>query len=323
MANKPKSQKPTDESMARMDEAWKIAEEAAETKYKTLISDLQQKIKDTPFRVEFATKIKAKDSEESMARFQRVLFLRQAKEALKKEGMWTRFCQENGIDIKNAEYEIGKLWEFKDDLLLKFGSFVGYDLNKIKYLGDANSEKLGVVIDISQSTVVYNGEEIPFTPEEIQAVLERQDEIYKAQIEEKDAALRTKNKLIESKDDLIHRQGKTLSKFEKEAARQGLTLEEDAFIKKVENLRIGFDGYMISLDPDRMEDLVRKNNPTARMVSAYVSALKYMKMQICSAHDTAIDTYADPSMFPDEGWQPPADAKAPIYSKSRYNKAEA
>jgi hypothetical protein len=59
------------------------------------------------------------------------------------------------------------------------------------------------------------------------------------------------------------------------------------------------------------------------MISAYIAALKYMKMQILAAHDAAIESYADPSMISDEDWQPPPDARAPIYPKSRSNKAEA
>lgn len=316
MANKPKSQKPTDESMARMDEAWKIAEEAAETKYKTLVSDLQQKIKDTAFQIEFSTKIKASDSEESMARFLRVLFLRQAKDALKAQGKWTQFCQENGIDMRNADYEIGKLLEFRDELLLKFGSFVGYDLNKIKYLGGDDSQNLGVVINISQGTVTHKGQEIPFTPDEIQAIFERIGEATEAQLKEKDkqiedkaAELRAKDRVLEDTHKVLEKAHRRLDKLTRLAEEQNLAPEQAAFLSRMETLRLMFDGsYMAHLDADAVKpDLLDEDGKpvVARMRAAYLATLWYFKMQIDYAYGQAEERYGDPDMLPETAWKQP------------------
>ncbi len=323
MANKPKSQKPTDESIARIDQAIRIATEQKEEE----IAKLKEKLSLSPWIFEMAGKIKSMMYTESEARCFKILFLKKVKEAKDYRevyGMtWEQFCEHLQISRRSADLWLEELDPLTAEFSANFAGFSGYDLNKIKYLAKAKSANIA---GFKANSIVYQGQEIPLTPEhkdEIQALLEKLEESYKAQLEEKAALVRTKEKLIQSQGDLIHRQEKTISKFEKEAERQGLTVEEHAFLKKVENLKIGFDGYMLGLDPDRMEELLKKSKPTPRMISAYIAALKYMKMQICAAHDTAVDVYADPSLLPDEGWQPPEEARAPFISKHRNHKAEA
>jgi hypothetical protein len=322
MANKPKNQKPTDDSIAIVDQAIKMATERKEEE----ISNLREQLSLAPWVYEMAGRVKATIFTEVQARFFKYIFLKKVKESKEyreRFGMtWVEFCDYIGLDWRRVDEKLADLKPYGVEFLTKFADFSGHDLNKIKYLTRAKSADSA---DFTENSIIYQGEEIPLTPEhkdEIQALLERLEESYKAQIEERAAVIRTKDRLIQSQGDLIHRQERTISKFEKDAASQGLSLEEDAFLKKCEKLKIGFDGYMLSLDPDRMEEILPKNNPTPRMLSAYVAAIKYMKMQICAAHDTTIDTYADPSMLPDESWQPPLDARAPIFSKNR-SKAEA
>ena len=323
MGNKPKSQKPTDDGIARIDQAIKIATEQKDEE----IARLKEKISLARQIFETSGKIKTVAFFESQTRLMRLLFLKQSKDNKdyrEKFGMtWEEFCIAAGENRRRIDELLLDLKPFKADWLAKFVTTFGVEIHKIKYLGEAISAESA---NFKDNSIIYQGEEIPLTPEhkdEIQALLEKLEESYKAQLEEKSAVIRTKDKLIQSQGDLVHRQEKTISKFEREAAKQGLTLEEDAFIKKVENLRIGFDGYMLSLDPDRIEELLPKSKPTPRMVSSYIAALKYMKMQILAAHDAAIESYADPSMLPEEEWQPPPDARAPVYPKHRSNKAEA
>jgi transcriptional regulator with XRE-family HTH domain len=323
MPNKPKSQKPTDESIAIVDRAVKMATEAKDGE----IARLQEKLSLSPWIFETVGKIKSMMFSEEQAKLFKILFLKRARESKDYRvafGMtWEQFCKHVGVSDRTADDWLKDLEPLTAAFSAKFADFSGCDFNKIKYLAKAVSANIA---EIRGESLVYQGEEIPLTPEhkdEIQALLEKLEESYKAQLEEKGAVIRTKEKLIQSQGDLIHRQEKTISKFEREAAKQGVTLQEDAFAKKVENLKIGFDGYMLSLDPDRIEELLPKNKPTPRMISAYISALKYMKMQICAAHDAAIESYADPSMVPDDEWQPPPDARAPVYPKSRSHKAEA
>ncbi len=323
MANKPKSQKPTDDSIARIDEAIKIATEQEKQEN----ARLREKLSLSPWIFEMAGKIKGMMFTESQEKCFKVLFLKKVKESRDYRevyGMtWEQFCDHIKVSRRSADAWLEELEPLTVDFSANFAGFSGYDLNKIKYLAQAKSANIA---DFKGNAIVYQGEEIPLTPEhkdEIQVLLEKLEDSYKTQLEEKTAVVRTKDKLIASQADLIHRQERTISKFEKEAEKKGLTLEEDAFLKRIENLKTGFDGYMIFLDPSSMEALLQKNNPTPRMISAYIAALKYMKMQICAAHDAAIDTYADPSMLPDEGWQPPPDARSPVCSKPRTNKAEA
>jgi len=323
MGNKPKSQKPTDESIAIVDRAVRMATEIKDQE----ITRLQEKLSLSPWIFETVGKIKSMMFSEEQAKLFKILFLKRARESKDYRevyGMtWEAFCKCVGVSDRTADQWLKDLEQLTVTFSAKFADFSGCDFNKIKYLAKAVSANIA---EIKGNTIIYQGEEIPLTPEhkdEIQALLEKLEESYKAQLEEKSAVIRTKDKLIQSQGDLVHRQEKTISKFEREAAKQGLTLEEDAFIKKVENLRIGFDGYMLSLDPDRIEELLPKSKPTPRMVSSYIAALKYMKMQILAAHDAAIESYADPSMLPEEEWQPPPDARAPVYPKHRSNKAEA
>jgi len=125
------------------------------------------------FEIEYATKIKGKDFDESHSRLLKVIFLRRAKETLKPAGRWTDFCEKNKIDLKNADYEINKLGDFNDETLLKIRSYIGDETNKIKYLGLANSEKLGVTCIFTDEGVSYNGKLIPYTRRaDIQAIID-------------------------------------------------------------------------------------------------------------------------------------------------------
>jgi len=323
MANKPKSEKPTDEGIARIDQAIKFATERKEEE----IAKLKEKLSLSPWIFEMAGKIKGMMFTEAQARCFKVLFLKKVKESKDYRevyGMtWEQFCEHVHISWRTADKWLEELEPLTVAFSANFADFSGHDLNKIKYLAKAKSANIA---DFTDTSIIYQGEEIPLSAEhadQIRAVFEDIKDELKKLHDERDLDRHTHERRMADEKKHSQKLEHVVSKFEKEAAKQGLTLEEDAFIKKCENLRIGFDGYMLSLDPDRMEELIRKNNPTTRMVSAYVSVLKYMKMQICSAHDTAIDTYADPSMFPDEGWQPPEEVRAPVYSKPRHNKAEA
>lgn len=258
---------------------------------------------------EMAGKIKSTSFNKAQAEFFELLMLKQvkdAKEYREKFGMtWEQFCDYVGVNRRTIDNILIDLKPFKVEFLAKFANFAGFPINKIKYLEEPI---LASVAKIEGNEIVYMGERIPFEPEyrdDFQSLLETLAENHHNQLEEKDANLRTKDRLLKDKEDVIRKQARDLSKYERDAERRGLTPEEDAFIKKMENLRTAFDGfYMLDVDPDRMEELFRDNNPTPRMRSAYLTTLDYMKKQILAAYDTATDRFGNPAMCPDDAWHP-------------------
>ncbi|NOZ86877.1 MAG: hypothetical protein GXP49_11515 [Deltaproteobacteria bacterium] len=213
---------------------------AAEDKYLPELERLRRQLKEETFAIEYAAKIKVKDSDEAMARLLRVMMLRKVKEELKRQGKWTEFCRKNDIDIKKADYEIGKLGEFRDETLLKFGSAFGCEINKIKYLTSGeHSEKLGVEVVPEERCVIVNNQKIPLEPDEIKAIIEAKEERLKKIQEEKEAEIKAKERIIKAKEDVINRQEKEIRQLEKSMAVDvsGLdpeVVEQIELLKKIE-----------------------------------------------------------------------------------------
>lgn len=304
MANKPKWQKPTDQDIRVAEELINAGRGMAQRE----IDELKAKLEAAPWLYERAGMIKGFNFTEAQARFFKLILLKQVKESKEyreKYGMtWEEFCSYIWPEISRRwiDEQLADLKPFKAEFLQRLVQIAGCELHKIKYLGESISDQS---TEIKDNAIVYQGEVIPLTPEhkdDIQAFLEKLEESYKKQIEEKDAIIKVKDKLIKAKEDLIHKQEKEISRYERNAHDKGLTLEEDAFLQKMENIRISFDGYILKVDPERMEDLKESSTPTKRMIAAYISTLQYMKMQINAAYDTAVDMYGDPQMLPEEAW---------------------
>lgn len=219
-------------------------------------------------------------------------------------GTWDKYCDYLGLDRHTLNQDLLNLATFGEQFLETCHRFsLGYrDLRKLRQL--TNDGK--VVIDAE--SIVIGGEQIPLTPdhkEDLQAAIERA-------IEEKDAVLavaqtelRIKNKEMESQRDLIRRQERSLSKLEKDAAAKGITVNEDAFLTRLNNSRTVFDGNMLQVDPLRMEDLRDEADPpTPRMIAAYLSELGYRRSQLNAAFDTAYEMFAISGMSPEEEWAP-------------------
>lgn len=296
MANKPARQRVTDADVEAMNEIYRVAEEKTEMKYRDKITEMRKEMDSKVFEAAMGMKYISMDASEAQSRFLRILFLRQIKEKLKEWGKWTAFCQEYNIDQKKADYEIAKLSDFKDEFLVKFGSLVGFDINKIKYLHFADSEKLGV----KDNFPTYNGEII----EDVPAFVESLKQAHKKELENLKGDIAAKDRLLKDKDRHAEKLQRQLAKFELDAEGKGLTIEEDAFIQKMQNLRTGFDGYMLRIDPERIEEL---NNPdyddtrTARMRAAYLSTLDYMRRQMLAAYDIAVERFGWDMSPEDEG----------------------
>jgi hypothetical protein len=197
------------------------------------------------FETEYSTKIKCEDSNESLARLKRVIFLRSAKEELRKIGKWTEFCKKNSINQEKADDEIDKLGDFKDEALGKFSSHVGYEINKIKWLSQVDWEKSPVRVD--DQGITLDGKLIPYQPEnapEIQAIL---DQIITSQKKQAKEIKRLQKEADASKDKLsaIEEENKTLRLKEEDPLafyrkdwKMGLK-SIDAGIKRLTDLFIG------------------------------------------------------------------------------------
>lgn len=257
---------------------------------------------------ELAGKIKATALFEAQSRVMKLLNLKQVKDAKAYRetfGMtWEQFCDHVGEDRRRIDEELIDLKPFKAEFLAKFVSGFGVEINKVKYLGEAISANSA---EIRDNAIVYDGETIPLTPEhrdDIQALLERLEESYKAQLEDKTTTIKTKDKLIKAKEELLNKQEKEISKYERAAKKKGLSPEEDAFLQDMDNLRTTFDGYLLQIDPERMAEL-KEDSATPRMRAAYLTTIDYIKKQILVYADTSIEMHGDIVMCSENAWQQP------------------
>ena len=265
---------------------------------------------------ETAGKLKAMNFVKTQADFFNLVMLKQikdSKEYRERFGMtWESFCEHVGVNRRWIDEKLADLKPFKSEFLEAFLQFSGVGINKIKYLGESIS---GGTSEIKDGCIIHKGDIIPIDQEhreEVQALFETLEETHKAQLEEKESDLATKNRLLKDKEKVINRQARDLAKYEKRAEAQGLTPEEDAFLQRMSNTRTAFDGYyMCEIDPARMEELFNDASPTPRMIAAYLTALDYMRKQILVAYDAAVDRYGDPAMCPEEAWKPGMGAAVP------------
>lgn len=298
MENKPKSLKRANGDVVAINEIYAAAKRDAAVE----VEHLQQQLNEQKQLSDLSSMIKLKDADEAQSRFMRVMFLRNAKETLKKEGRWTSFCRENNIDIKQADYEISKVGDFRDEVLLKFGVATGFELNKIRYLTYDDSQKLGVAV--KGDKLFFNDEEIPFVPEEVQAVLEKIKSDHKKQIEKYQNDVLAQKRIVSQKNDLLEKNAHELTKWEVRAKGRGLSPDEDAFEKQIESFRITFSGHMSRIEPTKIEELQSFAAPrdeitglhppttvTPCMRASYISLIEWMLMRVNAARDTAVEMY--------------------------------
>ena len=219
-------------------------------------------------------------------------------------GTWEDFCNYIGLSRQKVDLDLQNLAAFGEEFLLTVSSLsVGYrELRKLRQLTHDGQ----LVID--NEAIEIGGERVPLAPEhkeELQALIERVINEKDSALVEAQTELRVKNKQMESQHDLIRRQEHSLSKLEKEAESKGLRANEDAFLTRLNNSRIMFDGTMSQVDPLRIEDLKdAEDPPTPRMIAAYLSELDYRRSQLNAAYKDAYDMYAISGMSPEEEWAP-------------------
>ena len=220
-------------------------------------------------------------------------------------GTWEKFCESVGKDRSTVDQDLLNLATFGEEFLGMVTSLrVGYkDLRKLRQLTHDGS------ITVDAEAIVIAGERIPLDADHkddlqtaIEAIIEEQTRIK----EDAEALLSAKDKVLKSKADVINKMERELKRFEKDAAAKGLTPDEDAYIQQINNLKTGFDGYLLRLEnyttPDEYEPL----NPLKK--AALISATHYMKMRILALHDTVTMEFGNPVTNPEileefEAWE--------------------
>jgi hypothetical protein len=308
MANKPKAEKITDAEVAASKQIYTIARQEADLEIARLKTELAAEKEESRYEGILA-KI---DYDRVHNEFLKLAILYQVKQNkdYKKGGRtWDEFCEAHGYPRRTADQllsEIKPLFhEFSAGSAGFFG-LLGVTFNKIRLLGKAVS---GGSAEIKDGVLIYEDQQIPLSPEfkdDIEAVIDQLKEDSEKLRKEKELDAKAKDKVLADKQKLLNKYSKDLAKLEGQAKAKELTPEEEGFLKKVEKLRLGFDGYLIQLDPDRMEELSFDADPapTPRMRAAYLAALDYMKKQILVAFEKATDMYGDAIMCPEAAWKP-------------------
>lgn len=238
-----------------------------------------------------------------------ILYKAHKDKSYKKNGLtWEAFCEAAGYARRTAEDIISDIAPVMETFSGNIAAFSGVGLKQIRYLGKTKAADFAGFDD--DGNIVIGEERIPNTPEDILAYIDHQKEISQKAIEEKDLTVKAKDRVLKDKEKIIQKLHKNLEKLEGQAREKELTPEEDGFLKKVEKLRLGFDGYLLQLDPHRIEELFFEADPapTPRMRAAYLSALDYMRKQILVAFDQATEMYGNAIMCPEAAWRPGMDS---------------
>lgn len=252
-------------------------ENTVAAKYGLQIREMQKEHEYDLLRVEADTKIKGQAMQENLSRLMRTMFLRQTKERLKEDGLWSRFCLDAGIDIKKADYEIDKLGDFRDEALLTFSGYCGYDINKIRYLTSGNSEKLGVTVQNGE--IFIKGERVPFTPEDVQLVIGTlQDELRKQEETSTQEKADLDKEHAETKK-ALKKAERELKRIKNTAEKKGMTPEEVAFLAEMDEVKTDFDELI-----DRIDNAGFNAGDTAtpRMTAAAKTLIEYMKQRVAA-----------------------------------------
>lgn len=267
-----------------------------------------------------AGRIEAMNFHRAQSEFFMLVMLKRVKESKeyreKLDMTWTQFCESVGVKWRTIDDKLSELKPLKVEFMQAFVNFSGFDFNKIKYLAEAS---LTDSVKISGNCILYNGQEIAITPEnkdEIQAVLEKIEADHKTRADEAEANLKAAKRSMRDKDALIEKKNKDLDRYTGHARAKDLTPEEDGFLQQMENLKIGFDGYMLQAEPQRIEELQTfaaardesglhpPTEVTPRMRAAYLETLGYMRRQITAAHDTAVEMFGHDMALEGEAWRP-------------------
>lgn len=322
MANKPKEQKVTDAQVEASKQIYDIARQEADVEIARLKSEIVVEKEESRFEG-ILDKIDYDIAHNEFLKLLMLYRIKQTKEYKQGGKTWVEFCDAHGYPQRTADRLLEEIRPLFDNFSAKLADLAGITFNKIRLLGRSVSANLA---EIKDGCLVYDDQLIPLDIEhkdEIEAVIDQiKDEAEKAK-KEKSLEVKAKDRVLQDKEKTIQKLHKNLEKLEGRAREKGLTPAEEGFLKKVDFLRTGFDGYMLQLDPSRIEELGTEAEPTPRMRAAYLAALDYMKKQILVAYETATEMYGNAVMCPEVAWKPgmgEALEKVPGVEKSSKNK---
>lgn len=238
-----------------------------------------------------------------------VLYRVKESKAYKNGGFtWEQFCEVAGYDRRRADETVADIRPIFDRFSAESATSLGLGLNKIRYLGKAVSAESATFDGVD---LLILGERIPFDAEhkdEIEAAIDSLQEENQTIKEELSAQKKAFDRVQADTHKTVTRLEKELNRFKKIAEGRELKPEEEAFQKQMGLVRSGFDGYMLSVDPEHIRDVQEEEDvkPTPRMIADYLSTLDYMRKQILAAFDTAMDIFGNATIAPEEfDWTPP------------------
>lgn len=296
MAPKTKEPRAHDVEAEAATQIYQVAQADAENRLAAMREEIES-LKQESFGMGALHAIEANISYNEFLRAVTLLRIKKEKEYRKGGMTWDVFCESRGLERRTVDRMLDDFAPIFNSFSDNLSGFTGMPFSKIRLLGKCISDNLS---EIKDGFLIYGDENIPVTPahaDEIQALIERICEESKEKVEELEATVSAKDKVLKSKGDVINKMERDLKKFEKDAAKKGLTLDEDAFLQLMSNKKTSFEGYMLSMDPDFVME--NAGDITPRMRAALIAALHEMKMNVLSAYDTAVLSYGSPDLNPE------------------------
>ncbi len=225
----------------------------------------------------------------------RLVLLQEVKEtkAYKLYGTWDKFCKLIGLSRRIVDEDLANLEVFGREFLATVAE------NGLSYrkLGALRQISHDGSVTIEDGVVLIAGEEIPITEtEELEAAITRV-------VGDAEAEVQAKNSLLKSKDRHAAKLSKALDKHEAKAEQRGIPAEDAAFLDYLENLRTGFDGYVINCTvKDIMERVDGELSPLMR--AGLLSTLRHMKMHGDALYGEAVDHFGEGLVDDGEKWSP-------------------
>ncbi|MFA5183317.1 MAG: hypothetical protein WC405_18540 [Syntrophales bacterium] len=305
MANKPKEQKTTDAQYEAAKEIYNVAKKEGDVEIARLNSELEAVREESRFEG-ILDKIDYDIAHNEFLKILTLYRVKQTKDHRKGGKTWDEFCDAHGYPRRTADRLIEEIKPLFGQFSAKLAGLSGIGFNNIRLLGKSVSANLA---EIEDGCLIYGDQKIPLTPEykdDIEAIIDQIKEEAETAKKEKDLDAKAKNRVLKEKEKTINKLHKALEVLEGQAKEKNLTPEEEGFMKKVDGLRLGFDGYLLQLDPERMDDLSFDTDPTPtpRMRAIYLASLDYMKKQILVAYERATEMYGNAIMCPEAAWKP-------------------
>lgn len=306
MANKAK-QVDRDAQVTAGNEIYKIARQEADAEMTRLKSTIEAEKEEIRFEGILA-KI---DYDIAHNEFLKLLILyrvKQNKDYKKGGKTWDDFCEEHGYPRRTADRLLEELKPLYEQFSANLANLSGITFNKIRLLGRSVSANLA---EIQDGCLVYDDQLIPLDAEhkdEIESVIDQLKDNYQKEKDEHKKSIAAKERVLKDKQKMIDSYSEEIAALQGKAKKKNLTPAEEGFLKQIEFLRTAFDGYLLQLEPEKIEELKPDAEPTPRMRAAYLAALDYMKKQILVAFERATEMHGNAIMCPEAAWKPGMDA---------------